>query len=97
MGFAGAVVVGALLGLAGAGIAVSENSLESFIGIPVLLLVLAPVGGIFWLVSNWLNSDPEEDQPKSVAQNLGQMAVVSCGLVVGVVAGLFFGFGMGAR
>jgi cytochrome bd-type quinol oxidase subunit 2 len=95
MGFAGAVVVGALLGLAGAGIAVSENSLESLIGIPILLLGLALVGGILSFVGNWLNSDPEEDQPKTPAQNVGQMAVVTCGLLVGVVAGMVFGFGMG--
>ncbi|OYX21521.1 MAG: hypothetical protein B7Z04_02825 [Rhodobacterales bacterium 32-66-9] len=91
------MVVGALLGLAGAGIAVSENSLESVIGIPILLLVLAPVGGIFWLVGNWLKSDPEDEQPRSALQTMGQMAVVSSGLVAGVVVGLVLGFGMGAK
>jgi cytochrome bd-type quinol oxidase subunit 2 len=95
MGFAGAVVVGALLGLVGAGIAVSENSLEAVIGIPILLLVLALVGGILSFVGSWLNSDPEAERPKTPAQYLGQTAVVTLGLLVGVVIGIVFGFGMG--
>jgi cytochrome bd-type quinol oxidase subunit 2 len=95
MGFPGAVVVGALLGLAGARIAVSENSLESLLGIPILLLVLALIGGILSFVGNWLSSDPEEERPKTPVQNLGQTAVVTSGLVVGVVVGMLFGFGMG--
>lgn len=95
MGFVGAVVVGVLLGLAGAGIAVSENSLESLIGIPILLVVLALVGGILSFMGKWLNSDPEEERPKTPAQNVGQSAVVTSGLLVGVVVGMLLGFGMG--
>ena len=95
MRFMVAVVVGALLGLAGASMAVSENSLESVIGTPVLLLFLPVVGGILSFVGYWLNYDPEEEPRRTAAQGLGQAAVAASGMLLGVIIGMFLGFGMG--
>jgi uncharacterized membrane protein YfcA len=95
MRFIVSIAIGAVLGLAAGGTAASANSLEALLGLVVFILVMPVIGGIFSAIRNWLNHDPEEEQPPTTPQRSGQSAVMAGGLFLGAILGMLFGVGLG--